>query len=533
MPHINEIPLVWLVVGGIVLLVVLGPGRSIGILGRVAWAFLRICGGILSGLLKILWHGAGAAGAAAGRMNRPRPGAVIGPEQNRGAIAADGDFQDYRGLARAEELCDLDNGNIRLGTYLRPSGRRGRDLRFARDLLYSGCAVVGPSGSGKTVGIILPWIEMLLQSGASVVTVDVKGDLYQSAEGAARAAGARFLYWCAGDPRSQRWNWLDEIDNDRDIEAAVRAVLGRPNPRDSQPHFYERDCRWLRGLINVAMHEGRSRPVPTDLMRLAADRDQLAAAFRNSVAAQNYAVDLADLLSMSAEEHSRAASGLLNALHLFGSADVARVSDASDFRTDEIGREPTLLVIGAPLADARRAETLSAIMLSRAFNAVYDRFLVDGKERGLPVFFIIDEAARLKDRIAYEEVLSVVRSAGAGVCLAMQDVTQLGDTEARTAVLANCHTMIALRGCSAETARYFAGRLGERRQSTIMEGKARGYFDLFPGQRSQMVQTSTTEVLGQREIMHPPAECGRWCGIAHIPSVCGKPFLVDLTREEA
>jgi type IV secretory pathway TraG/TraD family ATPase VirD4 len=277
-------------------------------------------------------------------------------------------------------------------------------------------------------------------------------------------------------------------------------------------------------------NDGQLRPVPADLMRLAADREQLAQAFRRSPAAQNYATDLADLLSMNVEEHSRAASGLLNALTLFGSPDVRRISDASDFRIDEIGRESTLLVIGAPLADARRSETLSAIMLSRAFNAVYDRFQVNGNERGLPIFFILDEAARLKDRIAYEEVLAVVRSAGAGVCLAMQDVTQLGDVEARTSVLANCHTMIALRGCSAETAKYFAGRLGERRQQNIIEGNTQGYFDPLPGQRTQMVQNSTTDVLGHREIMLPPDQCGQWCGVAHIPSVCAKPFFVDFTR---
>jgi type IV secretory pathway TraG/TraD family ATPase VirD4 len=465
-----------------------------------------------------------------GNMNRTRSGTVVGPTQNRGPIRANGDFHDYRGLALLRDLRGLDRGNIRIGRYLEPSGRLRRELFFQRDLLYSGCAVVGPSGSGKTVGVILPWIESLLQSGASVVTVDVKGDLYGEAQRAAQATGARFLYWCAGDQRSQRWNWLDEIANDRDIEAAIRAVLGKQNPRDSQPHFYERDCRWLRGLIHVAQNEGRLRPIPADLMRLAADREQLAQAFSNSPAAQNFATGLADLLSMNAEEHSRAASGLLNALTLFGSPDVRRISEASDFHIDEIGREPTLLVIGAPLADARRSETLSAIMLSRAFNAVYDRFLVEGKERCLPVFFIIDEAARLKDRIAYEEVLAVVRSANAGVCLAIQDVTQLGDMEARTAVLANCHTMIALRGCSAETAKYFAGRLGEHRQSTIVEGRAGGYFDPVPQHRNRMVQTSTTEVLGQREIMHPPVACGQWCGVAHIPSVSAKPFLVDLER---
>jgi type IV secretory pathway TraG/TraD family ATPase VirD4 len=109
-------------------------------------------------------------------------------------------------------------------------------------------------------------------------------------------------------------------------------------------------------------------------------------------------------------------------------------------------------------------------------------------------------------------------------------VTQLGDADARTAVLANCHTMIALRGCSVETARYFAGRLGERKQSTIVESREQGFFSIMPEHRMQSIQNDSAPVLGEREIMHPPAVCGQWCGIAHIPSVCAKPFLTDLER---
>ncbi len=267
------------------------------------------------------------------------------------------------------------------------------------------------------------------------------------------------------------------------------------------------------------------------VVHLADDQEQLALVFRNNASSRNFATGFADLLSMSPDEHSRAVSGLLNALYLFSSSDVANVSKKSDFRMKDIGREPTLLLIGAPLADARRSEVLSAIILSRAFNSVYDRFQFGGQERKCPVFFMIDEAARLKDRIVYEEVLSVVRSAGAGVCLALQDVTQLGDVEERTAILASCHTMITLRGCSPETAKYLAGRLGGRWQSNVVEGTARGLFDPFPRDQTRQVQSTGADVLGQREIMHPPAGCGRWCGVVHIPSISAKPFLIDLERD--
>lgn len=237
-------------------------------------------------------------------------------------------------------------------------------------------------------------------------------------------------------------------------------------------------------------------------------------------------------MGFSPDEYSRAVSGLLNALHLFNDADVIRITQRSDFILDEIDDQPTLLIIGAPLADAQRSEVLSSILLSRLFNFVYRRFQRGEGSGACPLFFIIDEAARLKDRIPYEEVLSVVRSAGVGICLVVQDISQFGNETEREAILANCATMILLRGCSPTTAQAFSKRLGQRRQRFLIESETKGFWNILPEQRGKSVQVMTVPVLGEREIMYPPESCERFCAVVQVQPISPLPFLVNLTHDE-
>jgi type IV secretory pathway TraG/TraD family ATPase VirD4 len=236
---------------------------------------------------------------------------------------------------------------------------------------------------------------------------------------------------------------------------------------------------------------------------------------------------LRDLLDFSSDEQSRAVSGLLNELHLFTVPPIEQVTSHSDFQLSDINAQPTLLLIGASLADAKAAETFSGLMLSQLFNQVYRRFINRDVGNLRSIYFLIDEAARLKGCIDYEQVLSVCRSAEVGVCLALQDVAQLGDERTASTILTNCHTLITLRGVSSATARYTASRLGERVVQTVEVTRHRGPTEVIGG-RGTSIGTKVVPVLEEREIMHPPIQ--DYCALVHIPSASAKPFFVDLTR---
>lgn len=385
-----------------------------------------------------------------------------------------------------------------------------------------------PPGSGKTEGIILPWIEGLLKEGNSVVTCDIKGDLVDRLMPVARQIGCRFWYWNCADPaRSLAWNWFDEIGEMRDIEAATLSILGRPNLNDAQPYFYERDYRWLRTLIDIVKTAYKGTAIPQYLYTLVGDQNALRALFGQAPKIQSKAGELADLLQFSIDEHSRAVSGLLNSLHLFNLQHVLDVTNRSDFALDDIDKSPTLLIIGASLADARVAEVLSGMMLNQLFNKVYRRFANPRHPGRRSLFFVIDEAPRLKQRIKFDEVLSVSRSADVGICLAAQDVNQFGEEREYTAILANCLSFIAMRGSSIDTARYLSGRLGQRQEQAVGTSTNRGPVDLFSHSGTTRSSVSVP-VIGEREIMHPPGSV--YTATAHISPVSPKPFLVDLTR---
>jgi len=264
------------------------------------------------------------------------------------------------------------------------------------------------------------------------------------------------------------------------------------------------------------------------LYQLVGDQKALRDVFRSYPKVHSRAVELADLFQFSVDEHSRAVSGLLNTLHLFNDPSVAKVSERSDFRLPAIGRSPTLLVIGASLADARAAEVWSSIMLNLLFNFIYRRFSPGGSQTPLPLYLMLDEAPRLRERINFEEVLSVARAAKVGICLAMQDVTQFGDERQISAILSNCLTIVILRGSSIATAKYFSEGLGQRVDQVIVHSRYRGPFDLF-SQQGSSVQTVTVPVLREREIMYPPF--GQYCAVCQISPVTEKPFLIDSTRQ--
>jgi type IV secretory pathway TraG/TraD family ATPase VirD4 len=87
------------------------------------------------------------------------------------------------------------------------------------------------------------------------------------------------------------------------------------------------------------------------------------------------------------------------------------------------------------------------------------------------------------------------------VCLALQDVAQIKDQDERSAILANCATLMCLPGGSPATAKLLGERLGERQESfhSTSRSPSAGF-----GGASMSSSTGMVPVLGSREITAPP-----------------------------
>lgn len=108
------------------------------------------------------------------------------------------DHLDYRGVAAGRELAALKDGDFSLGRLIEP--RRGAvgQIGLSARILHRHAAVVGPSGSGKTKSILLPWAASALRGGASVVLVDVSGDLLDDLAVVRRQDGPLTPEWPSG-----------------------------------------------------------------------------------------------------------------------------------------------------------------------------------------------------------------------------------------------------------------------------------------------------------------------------------------------
>jgi type IV secretory pathway TraG/TraD family ATPase VirD4 len=478
---------------------------------------LRASGKAVGGAVR-----AGRNSADAHRLNRARLLAgrgILAPGDP--PVPPGSDVLDYRGLCPTRSL-KLAQQGLSLGQVLDVRhGLVGVGALPFPTILRHAC-IIGPSGSGKTHSVIVPWTVALLASGCSVVTIDVKGDFLQEVQSylaeLGTSSGARGFVWDYAAPNAHRWNFLSEITGDQGLDAAVVSLIGRQKEHDGQPYFYQRDYRWLKGLIRLALQLDGAQAVPARLLELLGDFDRLAALVPRTSAR----AELSDLVAMHPSDFSRDISGLLNALAVFQEPNVRRSTSANDFTLTEVASDPTLLVAVAKMSDGRRAEQMSSLLISQFTQSVLARF----GARTQPLIFMIDEAPRLKDRIDLEQLLSVARGATAGICLAAQDVSQFGNEHQQSALLANCHTYVSMYGVSPASAEYFSKRLGTRIREELSIN-INGQRKLFEGP-SQSRQSSVGPVLGPSEIMFPPF--GAYTALVHCPSAAASPFMIDLER---
>lgn len=430
-----------------------------------------------------------------------------------------------------------------MGRYLHPNGKLGTELFSSQNLLKRHTLVVGKTGVGKTESIIKSWVISLLKQGASVVVVDVLGNLYPELSQTARELGVRSWYWNSSDlERSGSWNWLRELDlNDEDqLEAAITSILGKPPTDEKMSFHYYLEAKWLRALIPMVKHIFGAGVEPQHLYRLVANQNFLKKALKQHPDLElEYEDELNLLLSADGYEYAKMTVGLEEKLNLFKQRSVARISQKSDFSLCNIDKQPTLLIIGDKLNN-RRAGTLTSLMLNYLFSHVYNRLRGLGNVQ-IPLYFILDEAPRLKDKIDFAEITSVGRGANSGICLAAQDVTQFGSERATMEILVNCNTIITTKGVGPDSARFLSRMLGKRKvaeatfkpdtlrsdMGAIERGESLIWIllkKLFPNTTS--TRYVDVPVLADREIMYPPM--GKYPGIVLVSPVCSKPVLVEL-----
>ncbi|MBJ7469804.1 MAG: type IV secretory system conjugative DNA transfer family protein [Solirubrobacteraceae bacterium] len=448
-------------------------------------------------------------------------GGVLGPD-SRPPHNMSG-YYDYRGTATLRELPRLGAHDLfPLGRFVNPrTGRRKREIGLAPGDIATHALAVGPTGSGKTTSLVVPWAAAALDAGYATIVADVTGALVPKigaeliASGVSGVSAARIDY---RHPTPDGWAFVRELSDERRLSAAAQALIGRERPGDPQPFFWQRDTRLMTGLLATA-HASR-RPV-TARELLAAVHDQRALrAYVSAYGTPRAQVLLSDALAADPFDYSKITSGVVNALEPLAVPQVDAITGNDRVRIDDALSGSGLVAFGAPLGDGRLGESFAALFLNLLIERVHARH----GGSAYPAILIIDEAARLADRVDFELLLSTSRAAGVSVVLAAQDIAQFPEGRVRDGVLANCQTLITMPGVGATTAQKVSERLGTRPEIEIDHHRQTNHFFASAvNRRHQRVP-----VLDTREIFEPPF--GPQCAVVHSRPLSPKPFVVDLSR---
>jgi type IV secretory pathway TraG/TraD family ATPase VirD4 len=437
---------------------------------------------------------------------------------------------DYRGVARPGDIARA-AVDFPLGRYREPRRWSARhEIGLPEAIANEHTIVLGPTRSGKTASIIAPWIHRALGLGYSVVAVDVKGgdDLlaeikrYSTYSG---SLGVPVIKWDYTDPaRSASWDWVADLTTDSEINAAVEAICGRPSANDPNRFFHQSAIKYLRGLLQLAVTLP-SMMTLTDVLDLLNDQTALEGLItvnRGHPGAQR----LTELVGLSPGDFMKYTTELKTHLETLDTSGFGAVTRQRQFSFDLLRQpSPVLTIVVAPVADGALADAACSLFLGQFVQRVLSGFGTVAR----PTLLVLDEAARVQQRIDLGSTLSLVAGAGVSVLLATQDVSQFDD-DRRDEILANCGSMVCLPRVSRATTEYMAGRLGDMYFASLSNSTST---DRRGGPSRSWTQTGErAPVLGHREIASPHSELGEWPGVVHAPSLCSRPILVDLTRRD-
>src|SRR5450756_246790 len=437
------------------------------------------------------------------------------------------DLLDYSGLAQARSLAGaLSQDGVAVGATIDLArGEPFAAYRLPLERFFQHVAVVAPPGKGKTYGLIAPLAARLARAGATVVVLDVTGDLVNAirdfAQSSPTGTAVPFFHWSTDATRGQHsWNPLAGIDPDdlTAVEGLKTSILGEQPADPKHRFFFDRELRILGALIRLLLAEAAA-PTLADLMALAVHRDIVG----KRVAKPQYAslrLEMRDFLAADDADAAQMISETQTRLAPFVAPQVRDQVSRSDFTITEILRRPSLVVVGAELYLRQRGEIAASLFVNRLSAELSGRY---GAGRGAPVVMLLDEAPILARRINLAALLATTRATRTGVVVAAQNVTQFGDEGDQSTVFDACDTMMILPGASKASITMFQSRLGSRqirRQSLNREfGKGRGSVS-FSGE--------TVDVLGSREIMDPPF--GRFPAFVHSRTDGVGAIAVELDR---
>ncbi len=338
---------------------------------------------------------------------------------------------------------------------------------------YCHILLVGATGSGKGVSIIIP--QLLTYVRGSLITFDVKGDLYQIA-GSRKKMGQRIVRIAPFNGGTDSLNPLDSILEDSamlvDDAHALAAALVVIEGTEPDPHWNAKAVQLIHALLVLVLLRFRGEErnlnsvaeIASDETLLARAADQLRAMGGIPARLGNQIATLFAPEGGLTKEGSGVVSVAQRHLSFLTSELVAKAVATSTIDVRDLLKPGTTVFLQIPASQLESARGLLRLWLATFIRVIGSA----GDERSAEVLALIDEAAAAGGLPALEEALIRGRSAGVRLLLAFQSDSQVkvAFKDKPTLLYDNCSTHIYLGGAnSIETAERLSKSLGEWTQT--------------------------------------------------------------------
>ncbi len=365
--------------------------------------------------------------------------------------------QDAVALVAPEHFAQAGRGNrnLYLGTLVEDKGLDagdgpGVDTSLPLVARYPGhLLTVAGTGQGKSATQI---IANLLTYRGSVVVLDPKGELFAATAARRRQFGKVFRLAPlarAGEPVSDRYNPLDEMDDPRELGTRARRlaemlIVRQGNKGASEATFFENEAINLLTAIIMFVVEVTTSPNLRALRTLSEVRrictlPMLGGRTERSPHVPEYLEDIfLQMASISKVDYVRRQGNVFggyepkllgsfvseinsNLAFFDGHPGFAEVTSASDFRLADLERETVTLYLTIPLKDMVTSYRYLRAMVGLAFGALEEK----ADAAVASVLFILDEFPALRDMEFMRDAVAQMRSSGAWFWIFVQDVAQL------------------------------------------------------------------------------------------------------------
>lgn len=386
-------------------------------------------------------------------------------------------------------------------------------------------AVVGSSQSGKTFSVIIPSIMQAIRRGESIITTSPKGELYEKTAAIARANGYKvkvinlnpdqvensdsihFLKYAISNPSD-----TDEVV--KDVLSFCQTIITNTRSEGEKVEKFFEDCA-LSLLQAIILYLVLSPDVPEKdktlgnvylkltewgVSGLLANIGHLPIQHPAKRAFRTF-MDSSDTVRQSS------VSGLGLKLQILASNKVRNITDKDTVSLTAPGEEKCIYYIGMSVDEKETLKFLVSLYFSIQFQALIklakSKYARQGERLPVKVNFILDEFANCGTIPAMNDKLSVVRSYGIDIMIALQDINQLKNMYPQNdmwqTILSQCMTQILLKANDPVTEEFFSVKSGVSTVVAKSDRYQEGRADLWKAHPN----TYKTEAINKRYALTP------------------------------